>query len=328
MDQKKIGKYIADKRRDLGITQMQLAEKLNMSNKSVSKWERGVCLPDVSKYTELCEVLGISLNEFLAGEDLTEKEIVPKSEETIINIATDSKRSRRRAIVLMIIMVISTLFVSTVIVDFINNKESFLNRHCIIPLEEDSPEVQSALLFTDKNTVLYRFYVKEAYDRMKIDCHWYKDGYLTDSNCLLDYESSGNHFGEGIVAIIDDEKSGKLEAKVLLEGKDHEYGSVDEDSDVFRLPLEGRGFNDWQATYTRQMIVPQNKIPISPMGNGTAILLLIYDDGPTEVETELLEQTEFWPQLRDYCPEIEKYDHAAFITVKTWAKGTVPKIWP
>ena len=96
MDQKKIGKYIAEKRKALGLTQVQLAEKLNMSNKSVSKWERGVCLPDVSLYSTLCEVLGISLNEFLAGEDLLEKEIIPKSEENIINIATDSKRSRRR----------------------------------------------------------------------------------------------------------------------------------------------------------------------------------------------------------------------------------------
>ena len=75
MDQKKIGKYIAEKRKTLGLTQVQLAEKLNMSNKSVSKWERGVCLPDVSLYSTLCEVLGISLNEFLAGEDLLEKEI-------------------------------------------------------------------------------------------------------------------------------------------------------------------------------------------------------------------------------------------------------------
>lgn len=59
MDQKKIGKYIAEKRKALGFTQVQLAEKLNMSNKSVSKWERGVCLPDVSLYSKLCEILGI-----------------------------------------------------------------------------------------------------------------------------------------------------------------------------------------------------------------------------------------------------------------------------
>ena len=61
MDLVKIGKYIAGKRKALGMTQKQLAEKLNMSDKSVSKWERGICLPDVSVYMELCEILGISI---------------------------------------------------------------------------------------------------------------------------------------------------------------------------------------------------------------------------------------------------------------------------
>ena len=58
------------KEKKLGMTQKQLAEKLGKSDKSVSKWERGICLPDVSVYLELCEILGISLNEFLAGEDI------------------------------------------------------------------------------------------------------------------------------------------------------------------------------------------------------------------------------------------------------------------
>ena len=57
MDLIKIGKYIAGKRKSLGMTQKQLAEKLGMSDKSVSKWERGVCLPDVSVYKELCSIL-------------------------------------------------------------------------------------------------------------------------------------------------------------------------------------------------------------------------------------------------------------------------------
>ena len=57
MDLIKIGKYIAGKRKELGMTQKQLAEKLGMSDKSVSKWERGVCLPDVSVYSDLCLIL-------------------------------------------------------------------------------------------------------------------------------------------------------------------------------------------------------------------------------------------------------------------------------
>ena len=64
MDLIRIGQYIAGKRKALGLTQKQLAEKLGVSDKSVSKWERGVCLPDVSLYTELCAALGMTL---LAG---------------------------------------------------------------------------------------------------------------------------------------------------------------------------------------------------------------------------------------------------------------------
>ena len=96
MDLVKIGKYIAGKRKDLGMTQKQLAEKLGMSDKSVSKWERGVCLPDVSVYSELCQILGISINEFLAGEDIVRENIAKKSEENIIGLATDSKQKQKR----------------------------------------------------------------------------------------------------------------------------------------------------------------------------------------------------------------------------------------
>lgn len=85
MDLVKIGKYIAGKRKDLGMTQKQLAEKLGMSDKSVSKWERGVCLPDVSVYSELCQILGISINEFLAGEDIVQGKILPKNRKKILS---------------------------------------------------------------------------------------------------------------------------------------------------------------------------------------------------------------------------------------------------
>ena len=60
MDLVKIGKYIASKRKSLGMTQKQLAEKLGMSDKSVSKWERGVCLPDVSVYKEFLVLASMS----------------------------------------------------------------------------------------------------------------------------------------------------------------------------------------------------------------------------------------------------------------------------
>lgn len=68
MDLEKIGKLIATKRAEFGMTQSDLAEKLSISDRAVSKWERGLNLPEVSKMRELCSILDISLNELFSGE--------------------------------------------------------------------------------------------------------------------------------------------------------------------------------------------------------------------------------------------------------------------
>ena len=80
-----IGQRIAYKRKELALSQEALGESLGVSRQAVSKWERGVCLPDVSLYMELCEILGITINEFIAGEDLQEETFVEKSDENIIS---------------------------------------------------------------------------------------------------------------------------------------------------------------------------------------------------------------------------------------------------
>ena len=68
MNQIKIGKFIAECRRNKNLTQLQLAEKLNITDKAVSKWERGIALPDTSIMLELCDILSINVNELLRGE--------------------------------------------------------------------------------------------------------------------------------------------------------------------------------------------------------------------------------------------------------------------
>ena len=95
MDTVKIGKYIAGKRKALGMTQAQVAEKLGMSDKSVSKWERGICLPDVSVYMALCEILGISLNEFIAG-DSHKPNLPPDVEQKILELADAIRQYQNR----------------------------------------------------------------------------------------------------------------------------------------------------------------------------------------------------------------------------------------
>ena len=108
MNQEKIGKFIAECRKEKNLTQVQLAEKLNMSYKSISKWETGRGMPDSSIMLELCEFLGISVNELLSGEHLKEEQYKEKANENIINIAKESDKNRKTKN--RIIVVIVTIF--------------------------------------------------------------------------------------------------------------------------------------------------------------------------------------------------------------------------
>lgn len=73
MDNVKTGKFIAECRRELGLTQQQLADMLNLSNKAISKWESGAGSPDISNLAEVAKVLGITVDELLNGERKTEQ---------------------------------------------------------------------------------------------------------------------------------------------------------------------------------------------------------------------------------------------------------------
>lgn len=86
MNQEAIGKFIAACRKEKGLTQMQLAEKLNLTNRAVSKWETGKSCPDVSIMLELCDILGITVNELLSGERIQMENYQKKAEENLIEL--------------------------------------------------------------------------------------------------------------------------------------------------------------------------------------------------------------------------------------------------
>lgn len=83
MDQQRIGAFIAQCRKEKNLTQMQLAETLEITSQAVSKWENGRGMPDVSLLQPLCDVLGISLNELFSGEHISAEEYKGKAEENI-----------------------------------------------------------------------------------------------------------------------------------------------------------------------------------------------------------------------------------------------------
>lgn len=97
MDQVKSGEFIAQKRKELGITQRQLAEQLGVSDKTISKWECGKSMPDYSIMQSICQILQVSVNELLAGETLMEADYKNRAEETIINLMEQKDRQEEKS---------------------------------------------------------------------------------------------------------------------------------------------------------------------------------------------------------------------------------------
>ena len=119
MDLDKIGKFIALNRKNKGLTQEQLAEKLGVTNKTVSRWETGKYMPDLSLLKPLSEELGITLNELLSGEKIEEQKIVENTEKNIINTIDYSSKKvenehKKISIILMILGAIISISALTI----------------------------------------------------------------------------------------------------------------------------------------------------------------------------------------------------------------------
>lgn len=190
MDLIKIGKYIAGKRKDIGMTQRQLAEKIGMSDKSVSKWERGICLPDVSVYSELCQALGITINELFACEDISQENIVQKSEENIIEIASDSKHKQKRlkSVIFILISVLVVVISVTVKMRLIPTKP----QNFIVPLDKDSVEMKTAEMLSGNDGIfIYNYTAEDEHVSLRIFMSEYRSGQLVSKKeSDLSYEDS------------------------------------------------------------------------------------------------------------------------------------------
>ena len=203
MDIIKIGKYIAGKRKSLGMTQKQLAEKLGMSDKSVSKWERGVCLPDVSVYKELCSILGISLNEFLAGEDIAQENMIQKSETNIIEVIRDNiNKQKCLKVMKCILLVIAICAVSIIGFTIYRLKKP---QNFIVPLAEDSIEMQTAkLLAGPDGAFIYKFITTDEYKKLRLHIHRYESGRLSNQDKVeIGFEDIGSPKSGEIVMVPD-----------------------------------------------------------------------------------------------------------------------------
>lgn len=235
MDLIKIGTYIAGKRKALGMTQKQLAEQLGMSDKSVSKWERGICLPDVALYAELCQILGISINEFFAGEDIAKEDLVQKSEENIIGVAKESKQKQKRLrSMLCFVLAVSVLVLSAVgiILYRFNGPQNV-----IAPVDQESVEMKTVELLSGVDgAFMYQYVTTDSYASLKIFVSEYHSGKLIQKEpVLLGHEEIGSpkhgtvlivpdfdHFTVKII-MADDESKFSTEIPILEGVEDRAY---------------------------------------------------------------------------------------------------------
>ena len=108
MNQIKIGRFIADCRKKSNLTQLQLAEKLGITDKAISKWERGITMPDSSIMLELCDILSINVNELLSGEKINMENNNQKSEQLLLDMAKEVEQKNKTIWTSMwVIMIVS-----------------------------------------------------------------------------------------------------------------------------------------------------------------------------------------------------------------------------
>jgi len=140
MDQIKIGKFIAECRKKNNLTQMQLAEKLDITDRAISKWENGKAMPDSSIMLDLCKELKISVNELLSGEMIEMKNYEENVEKNLLEMVKQKEETDKRLLKIEILMgwiAILPLLISTAIVSIVPMEEwlgSVIVGTSIIPL--------------------------------------------------------------------------------------------------------------------------------------------------------------------------------------------------
>ena len=225
MDLIKIGKYIAEKRKALGLTQKQLAEKLNMSDKSVSKWERGICLPDVSIYMELCSILRISINEFLAGEDIGAENVIEKSDSNLIQITKESKKKQKNLKTILAVVTVFAVIVSAILGTLFFHK-LIHPKNYITAVDQTSTEMKTAeLLSGTDGAYLFHYFIKDEFKTLTIYVSEYQYGTLISKSKVADLDYDGiDSPSRGVIAVVPDFESFKVK---LIVADDYAKYSTD-----------------------------------------------------------------------------------------------------
>lgn len=135
MNQEKIGKFISEKRREKHLTQSELAEKLGITDRAISKWENGVCLPDAGTMPELCKILDITINDLFSGEKVDTKKNEKKLEQNLLEMTKMKEEKDKQLLNLEIIIgiVLVTFFLGVIIITLLINMPEWIKLTIIIP---------------------------------------------------------------------------------------------------------------------------------------------------------------------------------------------------
>ena len=126
MDQIKIGKFIQEKRKEQKLTQSNLAEQLNVTDRAISKWENGNCLPDAGTMPELCKILNISINDLFSGEVVDMKNNEKKLEENLLEMTKMKEQRDKELLTLEIfigVLVSIIMFTCIFVASFVNMQD-------------------------------------------------------------------------------------------------------------------------------------------------------------------------------------------------------------
>ena len=170
MDQIKIGKFVAECRKKKNLTQAQLAEKLNITDRAISKWETGKAMPDSNIMLELCNILGINVNELLCGEMIDIEQKDEQLNELIFQMATNEERYHKRllrsAYVIVAISLVALICLITLI--------SLLIPECGF---QDFLIIVSVILFIIPCIIALKFKVETGYYECKNCQHMFVPNY-------------------------------------------------------------------------------------------------------------------------------------------------------
>lgn len=253
-----------------------------MSDKSVSKWERGICLPDVSVYMELCEILGISINEFLAGEDIDAENVEKKSEDNIIQVTKDSKKKQKNLKSILAVVttfaVIMVLVLGAVFVHKVMQPKNY-----ITAVDRTSAEMKTAELLSGADgAYLFNFYAKEEYKTLTIYLSEYQAGELINKSKVADLDYDGIESAKrGVIAVIPDFELFRV--KLIIAD---DYSKCSTDFPILEN-VENREY------YGRSATQVEGEVPIQRDTEQGLMALIYGEDGLEAIPVKEMEQGNF-----------------------------------